>query len=82
MGSSSEELAASGRDREVNGLLSCKAHDVGVSATEDRGGAKGTVGEDTGAAEESGVASREPASTADLSRALGLGNQEEICVDV
>ncbi|HEY4843589.1 MAG TPA: hypothetical protein VIH78_16590 [Terriglobales bacterium] len=56
MGKSSEEIAASSGGSEVSGLGSCKAHDVSVGAEEDRGGTKGTVGEDTGAGEESGLA--------------------------
>jgi hypothetical protein len=54
MGEYSEPIAASSRDGET-GLCSCEAHHVGISTQEDRGGTKGTVGEDTGAGKEGGI---------------------------
>jgi hypothetical protein len=53
MGEYSERIAASGD--EVNGLGSCKAQHVGISATEDRGGTTGTVGGVPSGEEEGGL---------------------------
>jgi hypothetical protein len=51
MGKGSEWIAASEND----GPGSCKAHNVGISPQEDRGGAAGTVGEGEGWEEEGGI---------------------------
>jgi hypothetical protein len=53
MGKGSKGFEASSRGSENNWLGPCKAHHVGVSAEEDRGGAKGAVGEGEDAATES-----------------------------
>ena len=58
MGESSEEIAANSCGSENNGLGSSEAHHVGGCPQEDRGHTKGTVGEDTGAAEEGGLVDR------------------------
>jgi hypothetical protein len=55
MGEYSGEIAASVGGGEVNGLGSSQAHHVRIGTPENRGGAKGTLGEDTGAGEESGL---------------------------
>jgi hypothetical protein len=51
MGKGSEGIAIN-RDSEDNGLGSCEAHHVGISASEDRGGTAGKMGEGKGTAEE------------------------------
>jgi hypothetical protein len=51
MGESSETVAANSCGSEIHDLGSCQAHHVGISTPEDRGGTKGTVGEDTGCEE-------------------------------
>ena len=56
MGRYSENIAANSVGSENDGLRSCQAHDVGISTSEDRAGTKGTMGKDTGAGEESGLA--------------------------
>jgi hypothetical protein len=58
MGEYSGEIAASVGGGEVNGLGSSQAHHVRIGTPENRGGAKGTLGEDTGAGEESGLEQR------------------------
>jgi len=51
VGARSKGIATSEND----GLGSCKAHNVGFSPQEDRGGAKGKVGEVQGCEEEGGI---------------------------
>ena len=84
MGEYSEEIAASGGCGENNGIGSSKAHDGGISPQENRGGTKGTMGEDTGAGEESGlVAWGACFGTAQVGGWVWVrGEQGEICVDV
>jgi len=45
MGVRAETVAASSGGNSENGLGSSQAHHVGISPKENRGGAKGTVGE-------------------------------------
>jgi len=52
MGKGSEGTEASSGESENNWLGSCKAHHVGGSPQEDRGGTAGAVGEGTGGEEE------------------------------
>jgi hypothetical protein len=59
MGNRSETVAVGWKDHEFR---SRKAHDVGISPQEDRGGTKGTVGEGQGAEEEGCLAPTEPAT--------------------
>jgi hypothetical protein len=55
MGEHSEEFAANAGGE--NWASSYQTHHVGVSPQEDRGGTKGTVGEDKGCEQDGGVAS-------------------------
>lgn len=57
MGEHSETVAANGGG-ENNGLGSSQAHHVGISPQENRGGAKGTVGEVQSGEEEGGIVAR------------------------
>ena len=61
MGEHSEGIAASSGGGENNGLGSCQAHHVGISTTEDRGGAAGAVGK-VQSSEEGCLEPREPAA--------------------
>jgi hypothetical protein len=63
MGKCAETIAASSGDSENNERDSCQAHNVGGFTEEDRSGCTGEVGEDTGAAEEGGIETTEPAAS-------------------
>jgi hypothetical protein len=66
MGKGSQWIAASGEGGENNRFGSCKAHHVGISPQEDRGGAASEVGE-VQSSEEGKVKDRDyPGTVVDL----------------